>query len=444
MQVMEGKVHIHFIGIGGIGLSALAKFLSGEGHKISGSDVKQTEITNDLATNFGAKITIPHHPEAVEGADMVIHSAAVRPNNVEYKQAKSLGIELLSRKDALKFILADKRVYAVGGAHGKSTTSAMLSALVPHSNALIGAISKQFGSNVRHYDNDIVVFEADESDESFLNSNPYLAIVTNVEPEHMEYYEYDEERFYRAYYDFLSLAQIRVINAEDEYLSSLEMESVKLYPSRDLTDIEFVLVDGKPHTRFVLKDLGVFEVLGFGEHIAIDAALAILAALELGQDVDVVRSRLLGYKGIKKRFDIIQDRNECVVIDDYGHHPTEIRATMNALRHYRDLRELGEMNVIWQPHKYSRTIDNLHGFVECFEGVDELVILPIWSAGEIEVEIDLKGAFSRYKLLMADRVTREDGIVKVIRDGHVIREYSQGLVTAFGAGDITYQIRAEA
>jgi len=435
---------IHFIGIGGIGLSALAKFLANEGHVISGSDIKQTEITNDLATNFHAKITIPHHPDAVVGADVVIYSAAVRPTNVEYKHAKKLSIELLSRKEALTFILKDKEVYAVGGAHGKSTTSAMLASILPQSNALIGAISKEFGSNVRHFDNDRVVFEADESDESFLNSNPMLAIVTNVEPEHMEYYEYDEARFYNAYRNFLSLAQICVINAEDEFLSSLEIDAIKLYPSKDMREVEFVLIEGEPHTRFTLLEYGVFEVFGFGYHIALDAALAILAALALGEEIEQIRENLRHYKGIKKRFDIIQNREQCVVIDDYGHHPTEIKATMEALKTYVGMRDFHQLQVIWQPHKYSRTIDNLEGFVECFEGVDELVILPIWAAGEIEVEIDLKGAFSRYKLLMADSVTREDSIVKVIRDGHVIREYDHDLVVAFGAGDITYQIRGEA
>ena len=436
-------MRIHFIGIGGIGLSALAKFLSGQGHIISGSDIKQTEITDDLATNFGAKITIPHHPDAVEGVERVIYSAVVRPTNVEYARARELGIEVLSRKEALKFILEEQEVYAVGGAHGKSTTSAMLAALLPHSNALIGAIAKQFGSNVRHYDNNRVVFEADESDESFLNSHPYLAIVTNVEPEHMEYYEYDEERFYNAYRRFLELATIRVINAEDPFLSSLEMDAVHLYPSKDITQIEYVLVEGEPHTRFSFRDYGTFEVFGFGEHIALDAALAILAALEIGVSIEHIRTRLLEYRGIKKRFDVIQNRKTCVVIDDYGHHPTEIKATMEALKTYRDLRGFRTLNAIWQPHKYSRTLDNLPGFVECFDGVDELVILPIWAAGEIEVDIDLKGAFSRYRLLMADRVTREDGVVKVLRDGHVIREYAEGLITAFGAGDITYQIRGE-
>ena len=435
---------IHFIGIGGIGLSALAKFLANDGHQISGSDIKQTEITNDLALNFGAKITIPHHADAIEGVDRVIYSAAVRPNNPEYQRAKELGIELLSRKESLKTILGDKEVYAVGGAHGKSTTSAMLASVIPNSNALIGAISKEFGSNVRYADNDRVVFEADESDESFLNSNPHLAIVTNVEPEHMEYYEYDEERFYNAYRNFLDLAKVRIINAEDEFLSSLDINAIKLYPSKEISNIEFVLVHGEPHTKFTFKAFGDFEVFGFGNHIALDAALAILGALEMGEELEEIRTNLLNYKGIKKRFDIVQNQENCVVIDDYGHHPTEIKVTMESLKAYKELRGFNKLQVIWQPHKYSRTLDNLTAFIDCFEGVDELVILPIWAAGELEVDIDLKGAFSRYKLHMADNITRKDGVVQIISDNNIIAEYREDLITAFGAGDITYQIRGEA
>ncbi|MEA2027602.1 MAG: UDP-N-acetylmuramate--L-alanine ligase [Campylobacterota bacterium] len=435
---------VHFIGIGGIGLSALAKFLYGQGYKISGSDIRQSEITNDLATNFGAKITIPHHEDAIdETVDTVIYSAAVRPTNVEYKQAKELGIELLSRKEALKFILGDKEVYAVGGAHGKSTTSAMLSSIMANSNALIGAISKEFGSNVRTFESTKVVFEADESDGSFLNSNPHLAIVTNVEPEHMEYYEYDEERFYNAYKGFMDLADICVINGEDEFLDSVNIPAIKLYPSEDIKYTEFVLVEGEPYTKFALLDYGFFEVFGFGDHIALDAALAILAAIELGEDGEEIRSNLRNYKGIKKRFDIIQNLEHSVIIDDYAHHPTEIKATLSAIDAYAKLKNLSKIIVIWQPHKYSRTIDNLQAFVESFEGVDELVILPIWSAGELPVEIDLKGAFSRYNLMMADSVTKEDCIVKVFKDNHTLKQYDEGLIVAFGAGDITYQIRGE-
>jgi len=435
-------VRIHFIGIGGIGISALAKFLAGEGHSISGSDIRQSEITDELALKYGAKITIPHHGDAVEGADMVIHSAAVRKNNPEYIRAKELGIPLYARKEALKFILKDKKVYAVGGAHGKSTTSAMLAEIMADTNAVIGAIAKTFHSNVRTAPNNWVVFEADESDASFLNCNPYLAIVTNVEPEHMEYYDYDLDRFYGAYKKFLELAKVRVINAEDSFLGALDMPAERLYPSKEIFDVEYVLIDGEPHTRFKLRDLGVFEVFGMGEHIAVDAALAILAALHEGMDVKRVRRNLLNYKGIKKRFDIIENREDWVVIDDYGHHPTEIGATLKALKTYAKMRGFRKITAIWQPHKYSRTMDNLKGFVECFEGVDELVILPIWAAGEVEVPIDLKGAFGGYNLTMAVRVTKEGGAVKALDEkGGELRRFEKDLVVAFGAGDITYQIR---
>ncbi len=437
-------MHIHFIGIGGIGLSALAKFLAGQGVKISGSDIAKSEITDDLAINYGAQITIPHHPDAVEGADMVIHSAIIRPNNVEYKRAKELGIELLARKEALKFILKDKKVYAVAGAHGKSTTSAILASILQESNALIGAISKEFKSNVRTFENSEVVFEADESDASFLNSNPYLAIVTNVEPEHMEYYEYDEERFYNTYRQFLELAKIRVLNGEDEFLAEQnDLENIYLYPSKDIKSVEYVLIEGEPHTRFELKDYGIFDVFGLGYHIAIDAALAVIAALELGLDLEQIRSNLLRYKGIKKRFDVIQ-KNGMVVIDDYGHHPTEIKATLESVKEYARLLDVKKIYAIWQPHKYTRTIDNLQGFVECFDGVDELTILPIWAAGEVKIDIDLKGAFRRYSPFMANRVTRRDNKVLVLdENGEVMRKYKDGIVVAFGAGDITYQIRGE-
>ncbi len=435
-------MHIHFIGIGGIGLSALAKFLAGQGIKISGSDIAKSEITDDLAINYGAQITIPHHPDAVVGADMVIYSAVIRPNNVEYKRAKELGIKLLARKEALKFILKDSKVYGVAGAHGKSTTSAILASILQESNALIGAISKEFGSNVRTFDNNEVVFEADESDASFLNSNPYLAIVTNVEPEHMEYYEYDESRFYQAYRNYLELAKIRVLNGEDAFLAKQsDLESIYLYPSQDIKNIEYTLVDNEPYTRFELKDFGSFELFGLGYHIALDASLAILAAQALGLDIERIRKNLRKYKGIKKRFDVIQ-KNGMVVIDDYGHHPTEIKATLKSIKEYAKLLGIKKIYAIWQPHKYSRTIDNLQGFVKCFEGVDELAILPIWAAGEVKVDIDLKGAFSRYQPIMAERVTRKDNKVYLLDEKREpIRTYKDGLVVAFGAGDITYQIR---
>lgn len=430
---------VHFIGIGGIGLSALARYLKQEGYTISGSDIKSTKITTALE-NEGMCVTIPHNASCVSDQDMVVISAVIKDDNVEVIEARKKGIPVLSRREALVFILKNRRVFSVCGAHGKSTTSAMIASMVEGS-VIIGAESKQFNTNMFYANSNNVIFEADESDESFLNSNPYIAVVTNAEPEHMEYYNYDYDRFYGAYRRFLESAKIRVINAEDAFLSTLsELEAIRLYPSRDITDIKSVIREGEPYTSFVLKDLGCFEVWGMGEHIALDAALAILASIH-EMDVDVAREKLKGYKGIKKRFDILHKSDEFILIDDYGHHPTEIKATLKSALHYAKMMGQHPVSVIWQPHKYSRTVDNLESFVECFEGVDRLILLPVWRAGEKEVFIDFEKEFARYAPLLADKLKRVGASVEVLKEDKAVLALDKGLVIGFGAGDITYQLR---
>jgi len=434
-------VKIHFIGIGGIGISGLAQYMDHKGNTVSGSDIAENRIVKQLKAK-GLTITIPHDASAINDQDLVVHSAIIKPSNVEVVAAKAKGIEVLPRREALLRILHDREVYAVAGAHGKSTTSAILAAIMDGS-AIIGAESKAFGSNVRYDDtNNRLIFEADESDGSFLNSNPYCAIVTNAEPEHMEYYEYDYGRFYDAYRRFIASAKIRVINAEDAFLSEIEGEAVRLYPGRDISEVEYVLRDGEPHTRFRLKDLGRFDVWGFGAHIALDAALAILAAVQT-MPVETVRERILAYRGIKKRFDIIGSEPECILIDDYGHHPTEIAATMASARTYARLMGLETVTAVWQPHKYSRTVDNLEAFSHCFEGVDRLIILPVWAAGEEPRVIDFEGVFAAYNPLLAERVSRSGCGLTVVKEGETAAELDTGLIIGFGAGDITYQLRGE-
>ncbi|OHE21392.1 MAG: UDP-N-acetylmuramate--L-alanine ligase, partial [Sulfurimonas sp. RIFOXYD2_FULL_37_8] len=329
--------------------------------------------------------------------------------------------------------------------HGKSTTTAILTSIMEGS-AIIGAESKEFGSNVRYEkDNNVMIFEADESDGSFLNSNPYCAIVVNAEPEHMEYYDYNYELFYNSYKAFISSAPCRVLNAEDKFLSTLigEVDAHWLYPSRDITNIEFILINDEPHTRFTLKDLGSFDVWGFGKHIALDAALAILAANE-SMEIEEIRKNILNFKGIKKRFDIVGLQKESVIIDDYGHHPTEIKATFESVKEYALLKGFDKITAIWQPHKYSRTIDNLEEFIKCFEGAGELIILPVWSAGEASREIDFGEKFKRYNLTIADNITRANNTITVMKDKEALKILDEGLIIGFGAGDLTYQIRGTA
>jgi UDP-N-acetylmuramate--alanine ligase len=432
---------IHFIGIGGIGISGLAQYMHFQGHEISGSDISDGIITKKLR-KLGIAVTIPHDASAIADQDLVIHSAIIRPDNPEVVAAKAKGIEVLARREALLQILNRSKVYSIAGAHGKSTTTAILTSIMEGS-AIIGAESKAFGSNVRYEkDSDVMIFEADESDGSFLNSNPYCAIVVNAEPEHMEYYDYNYERFYDSYKTFIKSAPCRVLNAEDKFLSTLigEVDAHWLYPSRDITNIEFILINDEPHTRFTLKELGSFDVWGFGKHIALDAALAILAANE-SMNIEDIRKNILNFKGIKKRFDIVGLQKESVIIDDYGHHPTEIKATFESVKEYALLKGFDKITAIWQPHKYSRTIDNLEEFTKCFEGAQELIILPVWSAGEASREIDFKEKFKRYNLTIADNITRANNTITVIKDKEALKTLDEGLIIGFGAGDLTYQIR---
>lgn len=428
---------VHFIGIGGIGLSALARFMQYSGHEVSGSDIKQTPVTKKLQEE-GIKVNIPQVKEAICGQDLVIYSAAVNNDNVEIQEAKEQGLLLLPRKDALSIIMQKTQNYCVAAAHGKSTTTAILSSIL-QSSALIGAISKEFDSNFRYVD-DILAFEADESDASFLLSHPYCSIVLNTEMEHMEYYNYDKKKFYGAYKQFLDIAKLRVINAEDDFLKNYDKYSIKLYPSKDIKNVEYFLKDNEPYTKFELKDMGSFEVWGFGEHIALNASCAILAANQT-MPLEQIRLNLSKYRGIKKRFDIVQKNDDLIVIDDYAHHPTEIKATIKSVQIYKKFTDHNKLTIIWQPHKYSRTLDNLDEFRRCFMGCDELIILPVWSVNEEPQDIDFTNLFSYYNITLADEVKTLEGKIEVIKDNKTIKLLDKGIALGVGAGDITYQLR---
>ncbi len=428
---------VHFIGIGGIGLSALARFMKYSGHTVSGSDIKSTPITKGLEDE-GIKVTIPHSADAICRQDLVIYSAAVTNTNTERLEANNQNLKVYSRKDALPIILKNTQNYCICAAHGKSTTTAMLSSIL-QSSALIGAISKEFDSNFRYID-EILAFEADESDESFILSNPYCSIVLNTEPEHMEYYNYDKKRFYDAYEKFLDLAQVRVINAEDDFLKDYQKEAIRLYPSKDIKNCEFILKDDEPYTKFSLKDYGKFEIWGFGEHIALDASCAILTALQT-MSLEDIRKNISYYKGIKKRFDIVKKIDDFIIIDDYAHHPTEIKVTLDSVKVYQNLIDIDDIIVIWQPHKYSRTKDNLEEFKRCFNKCDKLIILPVWTVAEPILDIDFAKEFSAYNPIFVDKVEVKDDKLFLIKDEKVIQNISKGIVLGVGAGDITYQLR---
>jgi len=440
---------IHFIGVGGIGLSALARLLKHQKNDVSGSDIRESDITKELQSE-GIKINTPHNKDAIKNQDLIIHSAVIESDNVEIIEAKKQGLKIYSRKEALPLILALTKNYCVCAAHGKSTTTAMLSAIL-QSSSLIGAISKEFNSNFRYVDN-VMTFEADESDESFVRSNPYCALVLNTEKEHMEYYDYNDEKFYNAYRVFLDKAEIKVINGEDEFLRTLDYEdAIKLFPSTDIKNVRYAIEDGEPYTFFNLKDMGEFKVLGFGFHTAMNASLAILAARH-SMGIDEIKKNLLKYKGLKKRFDILQknlqvdNKDKFVLCDDYAHHPTEIKATLSACRLYCDMVDIQDLIVVWQPHRYSRTVDNLDAFKKCFKGCLKLIILPVWSVNsdlsKEEANIDFAKEFEHFNCILANKVVAKTNNLQVYDDkDNLIDELKSGFVVGVGAGDITYQLR---
>ncbi|MBF7042799.1 UDP-N-acetylmuramate--L-alanine ligase [Campylobacter volucris] len=425
---------IHFIGIGGIGISALARFLKEQGFEISGSDIKESKTTKELEKE-GISIKIPHHKDNVKNVDLVVYSAAIKEDNEELLSAKEQNISTLSRKEALPMILKDKRVFAVAGAHGKSTTSSILASLI-EASVIIGAVLKESGTNMLYKESQNIIFEADESDSSFLNSNPYLAIVTNVEAEHLDHYGNDLARLHKAYEDFLNLSKIQVINAEDEFLAKLNLSNCKkLYPSKDIKNIRMSVENFKPKIHFELKDFGEFGVCGMGEHVALDASLAILAASEF-LSTDQIRTNLQNYQGIKKRFDILFANEKMALIDDYGHHPTEIKTTLKAAKEYANLAGYKKLIAIFEPHRYTRLSANVEYFSQVLSCVDELYILPVYAAGEAKIDINMQKYFPNAHFIKD--IKREQNAIyldEILLDS--------GLVIGFGAGDISVKLRGK-
>lgn len=262
----------------------------------------------------------------------------------------------------------------------------------------------------------------------------------------MESYNHNLDDFYGAYHTFIDKAKKRVLNLSDPFLRSIkDLDSITLDPAKDIADMHSILVDDEPYTSFKLKDYGEFRIWGFGEHMAQNASLAILCAIdELGtQELHTIKANLINFKGIKKRFDVLC-KGTTTIIDDYAHHPTEILATLNSTRIYNQLKPHSKIIAIWQPHKYSRLMDNLQAFIECFkDGCDELVILPVWKAGEAHIEIDFAGLFARYNPTLATHVKRDGDSIHLYSNQTLIKTLQNALIIGLGAGDITYQLRGE-
>ncbi len=387
---------IHFVGIGGVGMSGIAEVLLTLGHRVSGSDARESDTTRRLA-GLGARIVCGHSEEIItDDVEVVVISSAVKFSNPEIQRARALKIPVIPRAEMLAELMRMKWGIAVAGTHGKTTTTSLISAVLSRAQleptVVIGGKVHQLGSNAQWGKGEIMVAEADESDGTFVLLSPTLAVVTNIDPEHLDYYG-DMERVRAAYLEFMNRVPFfgaAVLCLDDVAVRSLLPHVRKRVITYGSTaDADFVARDLRVsgmETSFLVERHG--DVLGElcvrlpGRHQALNSMAALAVATELGVPFDTVRDALAEFGGIHRRFEVCGEVGGVMVVSDYGHHPTEIRATIQAARDGFARRLI----VLFQPHRYSRTRDLFGDFLEALDAADKLFVTEIYPAGEDPIE----------------------------------------------------------
>jgi UDP-N-acetylmuramate--alanine ligase len=392
---------IHFVGIGGIGMSGIAEVLLNLGYKISGSDLKGSAVTQRLA-GLGATIFEGHRAKNVAGADVVVTSSAIVPDNPEVAEARNLHIPVIQRAEMLAELMRLKYGIAVAGMHGKTTTTSMVAAVLAAGDldptVVVGGRVDAMGSNARLGKSQYLVAEADESDRTFLKLSPILAIVTNIDREHMDCYRNmrDVKRAFLDFMDRVPFYGMVVACNDDRLLRGLLPEvrrRVLTYGTRRGSDFHIKLrestfdaTEGRPISRFLVtyrgKDLSEFSLHVPGVHNVLNATAAIAVGVGLDIHTDQIRSALGNFRGVDRRFQLRGKAAGVSVVDDYGHHPTEIKATLAAAQQCG----FRKIHVIFQPHRYTRTRDLMDEFATAFENADSLFVLDIYAASEPPIE----------------------------------------------------------
>lgn len=391
---------IHFIGIGGVGMSGIAEVLHNLGYEVTGSDLKETETTKRLRA-MGIKIHIGHEEGNVGSAHVVVTSSAVSQDNPEVVAAKRLVVPVIPRAEMLSELARLKYSILVAGAHGKTTTTSLISTVLGHGGLdptiIIGGKLKGIGSNAKLGQGEFLVAEADESDGSFLKLSPTIAVVTNIDREHMEFFK-NMDRLKEAFLSFINKVPFygsAFVCVENEILRGLlpdiHRKSVRygLSDSADLyaANIEKGFMSAVFDVFYSGKEIGRFSVPLPGMHNVLNALACIGVALELKMGVSKIQAALNTFSGIQRRFEFKGEVNGIRVYDDYGHHPTEIKATISAARENLDcLGNKGRLFVLFQPHRYTRTMDLIEDFSMSFGGCDSLFLLDIYPAGERPIE----------------------------------------------------------
>jgi len=388
--------HLHFTGIGGIGMSGIAEVLLELGFTITGSDLKLTALTHRLA-QLGARVFEGHAAANIAGAKAVVVSSAIEEDNSEVQEARRLQVPVIPRGELLAELMRLKFGIAVAGSHGKTTTTSMLAAILSHAGldptVVVGGRLKAIGgTNARLGRSDFLVVESDESDGSFLKLSPIVAIVTNIDREHLDHYASIEE-IRAAFVEFVNRVPFygaAVLCLDDENVQRilpLVRRRTVSYGTRAQADFQVTDVTGGHFaSSFRLRardrDLGEFRLQLPGLHNVLDATAALAAALELDLPVAAMREALAEFSGVDRRFQERGQERGVTVIDDYGHHPTEIRATLAAARQCRYRRVL----VIFQPHRYTRTFHLMDDFARCFYQADSVWVTDIYAASEKPLE----------------------------------------------------------
>ena len=439
--------HIHFVGIGGIGMSGIAELLINLGYEVSGSDLKDSPMTRRLAALSGV-VFKGHKEEHIEGADVVVYSSAVASENPEIQEAKKRSIPVIPRAEMLAELMRLKYGVAIAGAHGKTTTTSMVASILTcgHLDPTVvigGRLDIWGGSNAKLGQGDILVAEADESDGSFLALSPAIAVVTNIDHEHMDYYG-DMETIRETFINFINNIPFygtAILCLDNEEIQGIIPRLKKRYLTYGMTsqadlkgrDLEKEKLGVSFEALYHNNSLGRIVVGIPGEHNMLNALAATAVGLELDLDIGVIKEGLKNLGGLARRFQLKGEKRDILVLDDYGHHPTEITATLKTAKECWPERRL---IVVFQPHRYTRTEALFDRFAISFNEADVLIVTPIFSAGETAIDGVTAEWLSRgikehgHKDVILSP-TQEDALstlLSILRPGD--------LVITLGAGDI--------
>lgn len=449
--MFRGRVrHIHFVGIGGIGMSGIAEVLLSLGYVVSGSDAKSSESTRRLET-LGARCFVGHTTGNVQGADVVVYSSAVTADNPELVEARAHAIPVIRRAEMLAELMRLKQGIAIAGSHGKTTTTSLVATVLQHAKldptVVIGGKLNALGTNARAGQGELLVAEADESDGSFLKLSPVIAVVTNIDPEHLDHYK-THDAIKNAFVDFVEkvpfygLAVLCLDHPHVQEIIPRIDRRVVTYGTSAQADYRADAIALKgPMTEFDLvrhgERVGRFAVRLTGRHNVLNTLAVIAIADELEVPIETTREALASFAGVQRRFTIVDEVDGITLVDDYGHHPAEIEATLEAA--YAGFGR--RLVVAFQPHRYSRTRDLFEAFTRSFNRADVLVMTEVYAAGEARIEgasgerlADAIRKHGHHRVTFEpDKSKLAETLERIVKPGD--------MVIALGAGDVNQSLK---